>query len=101
NGYGQLGLGHNTTTRSPALVNTTEVVAVAAGTNHTCVVRTSQNRMQCWGDGFSGQLGTGSYLGANTPRSVVGLTGIASITAGTAHTCAVRTSGTAVCWGGN
>jgi len=76
--------------------------AIAAGGAHTCVVRVGGNA-SCWGDNFSGQLGTGdpSGLPAPTPRSVSGLSGVTSITAGDLHTCALRSTGAVTCWGAN
>ena len=57
--------------------------------------------MTCWGDNFSGQLGTGSTSPGPTPRSVANLNGVTALAAGDAHTCALRTDQAVVCWGDN
>ena len=47
------------------------------------------------------QLGDGSNIDRNTPTSSSVLTGVAAITAGHAHTCALTTAGGVRCWGDN
>ena len=88
----------------------TGVTAVTAGGFHTCAVRTGAT-VDCWGDNRYGELGTGVVspvgpYGTTTPTPVVGLgggalTGVAAISLGTYHTCAVLTGGTVDCWGAN
>ena len=53
----------------------------------------------CWGANDSGQLGDGTTLSRTTPTDVAGLTDVATVAAGAAHSCAVRRDGTAACWG--
>ena len=72
---------------------------------HTCAL-TSTGRVWCWGEGTSGQLGSGSATATNYPVAVVSgsgstnpLTGIVQISAGGYHTCALKSSGGVVCWG--
>ena len=78
------------------------VTQISAGTSHTCVVTTTGG-VKCWGADNLGQLGNDSSLvNKPTPVDVLGLTsGVASVSAGGFHTCAVTTLGGLKCWGYN
>lgn len=103
NAYGQLGDNSVIQRLTPV-----DVVGLGAGveslsahTLHTCAVTTS-GAAKCWGLNGSGQLGDNSTVQRNAPVDVVGLgAGVARITTGDNHTCAITTSGAAKCWGGN
>ena len=88
----------------PALVQGVKdlpVMQVAAGQAHTCVLLFDRT-VRCWGSDASGQLGDGTAGGSTSaPVTPVGLSDVISISAGADHTCAVRSDGTARCWGSN
>jgi alpha-tubulin suppressor-like RCC1 family protein len=103
NTYGQLG--NNTTIASNTPVDvsglTSGVAAISAGANHTCALTTGGG-VKCWGDGVGGDLGNGAAAQSNTAVNVSGLTsGVAAISAGGFHSCALTTAGGAKCWGDN
>ncbi|HEY2917338.1 MAG TPA: hypothetical protein VGI98_09030 [Candidatus Limnocylindrales bacterium] len=111
NSSGQLGDGSTTDRHAPVTVKTnstttlTGVVAISAGTNHTCALL-STGLVRCWGAGANGRLGNGSTSNQPYARVVSGVTAatavahrFTSISAGGAHTCARMADGTAKCWG--
>jgi len=78
-----------------------KVTQISAGKEHTCAITTSGGA-KCWGYNGFGQLGDNSFTSRLTPANVSELSsGVASISAGYFHTCAVMTSGGAKCWGDN
>ena len=90
NGCGQLGDGTTTNRTTPVTVSglASGVVAVTAGSGHTCAV-TSGGAVYCWGNNGSGQLGDGTTTNRTTPVVVSGLTsGAVGAAAGGWHTCA-------------
>lgn len=101
NANGQLGDGTTTQRLAPVQVVGLEagVIALDAGAHHVCAV-TQLGAVKCWGTNSNGELGNNSTTQANTPVQVSGLTtNMASVTAGTAHTCATNKSGGVYCWG--
>jgi hypothetical protein len=75
--------------------------SISAGMAHTCGIM-SDLSMWCWGDNSSGQLGDGTQISASAPRAVtVAGQAWASVSAGSAHTCALATDSTLWCWGDN
>ena len=101
NGYGQLG--DNTTTHSlttPVTAVASGGTAVTAGDQFTCAV--VSGGAQCWGLNMFGELGNGSTTNSSTPIAVSGPSaGVASISAGSVHTCALLAGGALKCWGRN
>lgn len=82
------------------------VTQISAGGSHSCA-RMSDGSARCWGNNDDGQLGTNNVSDSATPVIVVGLGGagalggVARISAGHRHSCAVLTNGEARCWGYN
>jgi alpha-tubulin suppressor-like RCC1 family protein len=104
NSSGQLG--NNTTTQSltpTAVVGLVDAVAISAGDSHTCALKASGS-VACWGSNNFAQLGSGGN-GTTThslsPVAVNGLADAVAISAGGAHTCALKADRTAACWGNN
>jgi alpha-tubulin suppressor-like RCC1 family protein len=65
---------------------------------HTCVLL-EDTTVMCWGEGKSGQLGTGSFGSSAAPQPVVSLVNIIDIAAGGHHTCAIHLNEELYCWG--
>jgi alpha-tubulin suppressor-like RCC1 family protein len=103
NAYGQLGNGTNFNSLVPVDVAWLPggVRAMAAGVDHSCAL-TAAGGVECWGRNSKGQLGNGSSLDSAVPVQVAGLAeGVAAISAGFRHTCALTTGGGVKCWGEN
>lgn len=90
------------------------VVAISAGGlrdvhDHTCALL-ANGTVKCWGADYLGQVGDGGTCGLPEgpqdleicpPVTVTNLTGAVAISAGGAVSCAVKSDGTAWCWGFN
>ncbi len=101
NGKGALGMGNTSpVTGAPLVPGLTNVVALAAGGDHTCALLANKT-VTCFGANDHGQLGDGTQTARPTPTIVAGLANVTAIAAGENHTCAALASGTVSCWGDN
>jgi alpha-tubulin suppressor-like RCC1 family protein len=107
NGSGQLGLGHRDTQRTPTEVmnGPHDWLRVAAGGEHTCGIR-GDHELVCWGSNKSSQAGADMLAPdgqpievIEMPMSVAYIKTWVRIAAGGSHTCALRATREAYCWG--
>jgi hypothetical protein len=77
---------------------------IAIGESHFCAL-TKDGQVKCWGSNNNGQLGTGDVSFSRLPPAtmvptlVAGISGAVGVTGGWAHTSAVLSDGTVICWG--
>jgi alpha-tubulin suppressor-like RCC1 family protein len=103
NTNGQLGDGSVTSQRSPVSVlgGFGDWCEISAGLAHSLAVRTDGTAW-AWGFNGNGRLGDGTITNRSSPVSVMGgFSDWCEISAGGAHSLAVRTDGTAWAWGRN
>nr|AIF25460.1 RCC1 domain-containing protein [uncultured marine group II/III euryarchaeote SAT1000_51_D10] len=109
NGYGQLGIGSNSSQNSPQTVDLgagRKAVTVSAGEGFTCAILDNSS-LKCWGDNQYGQLGIGTGSDDTnhyyTPQ-LVDLDSNSSAVAvalGSGHACVILDDGSLKCWGQN
>lgn len=97
---GSLGDGQTGSSREPVhVIIPGRVRSISAGYRHACVLSVDGDAY-CWGDATGGKLGRTAAGGVSAePGLVVTSLKFASITAGTAQTCAVTPDGVGYCWG--
>lgn len=117
NGGGQLGIGTTTGPQNcfsvshPFYCSPTPVAvrggltftSVSAGTVSACGVTTgfAGGTVDCWGDNYSGELGTGTTTASTTPVVVAGGLAVTTVSAGNRFACGIASSDAAYCWGAN
>jgi len=86
----------------PAGTTATGIVAVSAGSDHTCGL-TKAGGVLCWGWNADGAIGDGTDAYTRVrPSPVVGLaSGVRAISAGGSNSCALTHVGAVRCWGLN
>ncbi len=104
NRYGQQGNGSTSDNHTPKKVaGLSNAVAIGAGALHTCAL-INDGRVRCWGDNLEGQIGDGTQDMQVLPVNVNGLnvgSGVAALSLGAFHTCALISGGSVRCWGDN
>jgi alpha-tubulin suppressor-like RCC1 family protein len=103
NFHGQLGNGTTADSSVPVGVGglSSGVVEIGTGDLHTCA-RTSGGAVKCWGWNHYGEVGNGTTQESTVPVIVNRLgSGIAAISVGAVHSCAITNGGVGKCWGDN
>lgn len=106
--YGMLGLGNVGDQHAPNTLPVDfggrRVVAVAAGSQHTCALL-EDAALECFGNNEDGQLGLGiTSSSVKTPTDPVDFGSgrhATAVAAGFHHTCAILDDGSVKCWGSN
>ncbi len=89
NNFGQLGDGTANPSTLPVQVQGLPAIALtqyALGEHHTCALLAG-GEVWCWGDGRSGQLGSGAFHKQPAPPTIVSVKGFTRIAAGGSTTC--------------
>jgi alpha-tubulin suppressor-like RCC1 family protein len=87
---------------TPTVPISTGIANISAGGHHTCVTRSLDGTIDCFGENESGEIGDGVTGGVATKAfAVSGLSGALAVSAGVSHSCAVFPLGNVECWGDN
>ena len=97
-GYGTCTVKNNLS--SPPMAQFFSASPIDTGTNFSC--RLADGSVKCWGANASGQVGNNTTSSAvKRPDSVRNLSGVAQVSTGGSHACALLEAGTVKCWGEN
>jgi alpha-tubulin suppressor-like RCC1 family protein len=99
--FGRLGNGGTSNRSSPVTIvgGITNWTQVSAGSTHGLGL-TSAGIAYAWGNGSSGQLGTGGTTGVSSPVTVVGgITTWSQLSAGANHSLGLTSAGISYAWG--
>jgi alpha-tubulin suppressor-like RCC1 family protein len=106
NEKGQLGdeTYYGSHTAYPVRIISSGVSSVSLGWKHTCAVKTDGS-LWCWGYNGYGQVGVPIVvwpwsINVTSPVQIIS-SGTSAVSAGSNHTCAVKTDGSLWCWGDN
>jgi len=101
NEHGQVGDGTIVDWMQPTRVRRLgQATAITAGWAHNCAILAANGGLRCWGRNAAGGLGDGSIADRRLPVRVLRLgSGVAAVSAGGSHSCAVTAAGAAYCWG--
>lgn len=100
---GQVGNNTMVSSKIPVAVSgLTNVVGMAAGGNHSVAV-TTDGTVWTWGYNTAGQLGDNTMTDSLVPKQISSgtLSGVIAVSAGYAHTVALKSDGTVKAWGNN
>jgi alpha-tubulin suppressor-like RCC1 family protein len=104
NTYGQLANGQSgsyTSTGTPQTVGgSSQLHGVTTGNQHACALDAGGSAY-CWGNGYNGQVGSGSSNYFTSPQLVGGGHTYRALAAGGQHTCGIGTDNHIYCWGQN
>ena len=73
---------------------------MSGGRQSTCGIQ-SDGSLWCWGDNYSGELGTGDTISHSTPTRVGSEDDWASVSVGLWYACGIKTDQSLWCWGRN
>ncbi len=101
NDEGQVGDGSRTFRLTPTDVYSSgaNVASIHTGYNHTCAITTG-GAIKCWGFNGYGKLGDGTMVSKTYPVFIsTQIYGVADVSLGGDHTCALTLEGGVKCWG--